>query len=105
MVLDLNRSKTVSGRSYGADMDKTESLIVDCGQCVVRSAAACQDCFVTVLLGAPPEEQAFDADEVSAISALAEAGMVPPLRLVTAEDSRFPDERDMTQKNDFSNVV
>lgn len=68
-------------------MDKTESLVVDCGQCVVRSTAACQDCFVTVLLGMPGHEQEFDADEVSAINVLAEAGMVPPLRLIVAEDS------------------
>lgn len=86
-------------------MDKTESLVVDCGRCVVRSFSACQDCFVTVLLGAPSQEQEFDADEVSAIQALSDAGMVPPLRLVVATESPEVDPRDMTHMDDFSHVV
>ncbi len=86
-------------------MNNSESLVVDCGQCVIRSTAACQDCFVTVLLGAPSQEQEFAADEVKAIEALADAGLVPPLRLVVATDSPELGERDMTRSNDFSDVV
>lgn len=57
-----------------------EAEIVDCDRCVVRGIS-CHDCVVSVLLGAPPAV-AWDADERRAIDALAEAGMVPRLRLV-----------------------
>ncbi len=61
-----------------------DSVVVDCDRCLVRSASACGDCVVTVLLGAPPEGIEIDADELSAIEALSSSGLVPPLRLVTA---------------------
>ena len=32
-----------------------EPVVVDCDTCLVRSAAACGDCVVTVLLGSPPD--------------------------------------------------
>lgn len=57
-----------------------ESLVVDCDRCAVRGIS-CHDCVVSVLLGAPPAV-VWDADERRAIDALAEAGMVPHLRLV-----------------------
>lgn len=60
----------------------TESVVVDCDRCLVRSPSACGDCLVTVLLGAPPEGVELDAAEVAALDALAEGGLVPPLRLV-----------------------
>mgnify|MGYP005613042297 FL=1 len=101
----IERIENVRDGVYGPNMNKNESLVVDCDQCVVRSAAACQDCFVTVLLGVPVQEQAFDADEVLAIQALSEAGMVPPLRLVVATDCCDLDQRDLTQSDEISNVV
>ncbi|WP_297544581.1 hypothetical protein [Amycolatopsis sp.] len=56
-------------------------LTVDCDRCQVRGDA-CADCVVSVLLGAPPEIE-WDDEECRAIDALAEAGMVPRLRLVS----------------------
>ena len=53
-------------------------MIIDCVGCDVRGDA-CGDCVVAVLLGAPPDLQ---ADEQRALGVLAEAGLVPPLRLV-----------------------
>lgn len=53
-------------------------MIIDCDGCQVRGDA-CGDCVVAVLLGAPPE---LEADEQRALGVLAEAGLVPPLRLV-----------------------
>ena len=53
---------------------------IDCDTCVVRGLA-CHDCVVTVLLG-PPPELTIDDDELRALEALAEGGLVPPLRLV-----------------------
>lgn len=59
-------------------------VVVDCDTCLVRSAAACGDCVVSVLLGGPPEEFRIDADERAALDTLAASGLVPPLRLVTS---------------------
>ncbi len=53
---------------------------IDCDTCVVRGLA-CHDCVVTVLLGPPPELMVED-DELVALDALAEGGLVPPLRMV-----------------------
>ncbi len=53
-------------------------MIIDCDGCGVRGDA-CGDCVVAVLLGAPPDLQ---ADEQRALGVLAQAGLVPPLRLV-----------------------
>ena len=58
-------------------------VVVDCDSCVVRSAAACGDCVVTVLLGSPPQGVELHSDEQAALDALADSGLVPPLRLVT----------------------
>jgi hypothetical protein len=61
-------------------------MIVDCDRCQVRGNA-CQDCVITVLLGAPPGAVELDGAERQALDTLAEAGMVPHLRLVDlAED-------------------
>lgn len=68
-------------------------MLIDCDTCAVRGPA-CEDCVVTVLLGAPPVAsaagpagEAFDLDpaERAAIAVLAGSGLVPPLRLVPAE--------------------
>ncbi len=66
--------------------DAADAVVVDCDSCVVRSAAACGDCVVTVLLGAPPEGVVIDAEERAAFDALAASGLVPPLRLVVPLD-------------------
>ncbi len=56
-------------------------LHVDCETCVARGPA-CGDCVISVLLGSPPQGVDLDHDERAALSALAEQGLVPPLRLV-----------------------
>jgi hypothetical protein len=61
-------------------------MIIDCDGCGVRGDA-CGDCVVAVLLGAPPDLQ---ADEQRALGVLAEAGLVPPLRLVEGLGSPGP---------------
>jgi hypothetical protein len=52
---------------------------IDCRQCDTRGVA-CQDCVVTVLA---PRNSArhLGAEELEALRVLADAGMVPPLRL------------------------
>ena len=56
-------------------------LHVDCETCVARGPA-CGDCVISVLLGSPPQGVDLDDDERAALSALADQGLVPPLRLV-----------------------
>jgi hypothetical protein len=56
-------------------------LHVDCDRCVARGPA-CDDCVITVLLGAPGPAVDLDPAEQAALSALADSGLVPPLRLV-----------------------
>jgi hypothetical protein len=70
--------------------DLTADLIIDCDTCTVRGRA-CADCVVTVLLAELPIETrggadadgvvALDPAEARALDALAEGGLLPPLRL------------------------
>jgi hypothetical protein len=62
-------------------------MIVDCDRCEVRGGA-CQDCVITVLLGAPPGGVELDGTERRALNTLAEVGMVPRLRLVDRYEDR-----------------
>lgn len=57
---------------------------IDCDGCSVRGLA-CGDCVVTVLLGAPPDGVDLDDAERRAIAALADGGLIPPLRLAKDE--------------------
>lgn len=61
----------------------SDPVVIDCDTCLVRSPSACGDCVVSVLLGAPPQGVEVDAEEMAALTALADEGLVPPLRLVT----------------------
>ncbi|EWC64067.1 hypothetical protein UO65_0594 [Actinokineospora spheciospongiae] len=60
-------------------------MLIDCDSCEVRGDA-CKECVVSVLLGPPPGLE-LDAAEQLAIDALAEAGLVPRLRLIPIEKS------------------
>jgi hypothetical protein len=82
-------------------------MIVDCDRCEVRGVA-CQDCVITVLLGALPGGVELDGTEQLALDTLAEAGMVPHLQLVdrdgddqsTPAGARFRDHpRDGAQRS------
>jgi len=61
-----------------------DTMIIDCDRCEVRGDA-CSECVISVLLGAPPAVE-WDGAEQRAVDALAEAGMVPRLRLVTGAE-------------------
>ena len=56
-------------------------LHVDCDSCIARGPA-CSDCVISVLIGTPGETVDLDAGEQAALSALADSGLVPPLRLI-----------------------
>jgi hypothetical protein len=55
-------------------------MLIDCDTCIARDYA-CHDCVVTVLLDLAPAPVDLDDAERAAIGSLAEAGLVPPLRL------------------------
>ena len=77
---------TLSAMEPIADIADIETLVIDCDRCAVRGDA-CHDCVVSVLLGAPSSLQ-WDADERKAVDALAEAGMIPRLRMVEMVEQR-----------------
>ena len=58
-------------------------MLIDCDSCLMRETTACRDCVVMVLFSDGPLE--LDQDEQAAIDTLADAGLVPRLRLVTEE--------------------
>ena len=62
-------------------------MVIDCEGCTAKGPA-CGDCVVTVLLGAPPDGVQLDETERRALAALADGGLVPPLRLVTGSKPR-----------------
>ncbi|MGH3506617.1 MAG: hypothetical protein ACRDO2_05375 [Nocardioidaceae bacterium] len=72
------------------DFTSNEPVVIDCDRCSVRGIG-CGDCVVTVLLGGPPYGVALDDDERQALDVLADAGLVPPLRMVESVESRHVD--------------
>ncbi|WP_375498296.1 hypothetical protein [uncultured Jatrophihabitans sp.] len=62
-------------------------MLIDCTTCTARDFA-CGDCVISVLLGGPPDRARvpldLDDSERVALGSLAQAGLVPPLRLVRA---------------------
>lgn len=67
-------------------MSNMEVLQIDCGTCRARGPA-CADCVVSVLLGPMPDELVLDDQEQAALRAMADSGLLPPLRLVRSEPS------------------
>lgn len=59
-------------------------MLIDCDRCAVRGDA-CADCVVTVLLGPAPTLE-LSGTERRALDTLADAGMVPRLRLLDPRD-------------------
>jgi hypothetical protein len=78
----------VRGLFQGDDGRRPDGpLVIDCDRCTMRGIA-CDDCVVSVLLGVPLQGESFDESEQHALDVLAEAGLVPPLRMVDARESR-----------------
>lgn len=63
-----------------------DPTVIDCDHCSMRGVG-CGDCVVTVLLGGPPFGVELDDAEKRAIDVLAQAGLVPPLRMVHSVDA------------------
>jgi hypothetical protein len=68
-------------------------MLIDCDSCVVKGWA-CGGCMVNVMIGAPPTGVEVDEEERRALGVLADAGLLPQLRLVTvAERTTAPEMR------------
>jgi hypothetical protein len=67
-------------------------VLIDCDGCAVRDLQ-CDDCVVTVLLGAPPGPLEVDDGERRALAALADSGLVPRLRMVPLGLPEVPPRR------------
>ena len=55
-------------------------MLIEFDRCVMRDIA-CSDCVVTALLSAPGPHGELDESEYRALRVLADARMIPPLRL------------------------
>jgi hypothetical protein len=60
-----------------------ETVMIDCDRCEVRGLA-CDDCVISVLMGVPGRPASLTLEEQRALRALADGGLVPPLRHVEA---------------------
>ncbi|MBV9383716.1 MAG: hypothetical protein JOY82_25785 [Streptosporangiaceae bacterium] len=54
-------------------------MVIDCDRCDMRGIA-CGDCAVAVLIGEPRHRASLDVAERRALTVLANAAMIPPLR-------------------------
>jgi hypothetical protein len=57
-------------------------LLIDCDECAMQHTSACDDCVVTFLLEPQRGPLELDDGEMEALDHLAEAGLIPGLRLV-----------------------
>lgn len=57
-------------------------MLIDCDDCAMQHTSTCDDCVVTLLLRDVLGPIEVDRDQAAALDVLAEAGMVPELRLV-----------------------
>jgi hypothetical protein len=60
--------------------NRREMMLVDCDQCELRDIA-CSDCLITALAGTPRRWRDIGEAERRALRVLADAKLVPPLRL------------------------
>jgi hypothetical protein len=66
-------------------------MTIDCGRCETRGIG-CTDCAVAVI-ESPNVTGFLGKAELRALGALADAGMIPPLRLTTAGTKSRPEAR------------
>lgn len=57
-----------------------QEFVIDCDRCTARGLG-CQDCVVSCLLGDDRSVLPLEPIERDALGALAQAGLVPPLRM------------------------
>ncbi len=61
-------------------------MIIDCDACAMQHTVLCDDCVVTFILEDLPGTLELAPPELEAMATLAEAGLVPPLRLLPRKE-------------------
>ena len=59
---------------------------IDCDECAMQHTDTCNDCVVTFLLSGSEGPVEIDTTEAVALSTMADAGLVPRLRLVRHDE-------------------
>ena len=67
--------------------ERRSAVLIDCDTCIARGVG-CSDCVISVLLNTPGPVELDDATETAFVT-LADAGLVPPLRLVSDDSGEF----------------
>lgn len=70
----------ITPRNLSVASDRLAGMLIDCDTCLARDSEACDDCLVSVLFSPQPLE--VDGEEQEALTLLADAGLVPRLRLL-----------------------
>lgn len=60
-------------------------MLIDCDDCAMQHTAACRDCVVTHLLRDVAGPIEVDEEQAEALEIMADAGLVPTLRLIRRE--------------------
>lgn len=69
-------------------------MLIDCDICLAKDDGICDECVVSFILPMTQESQrrlSLEDEEVAALEALAEEGLLPPLRLISPVTVR-PDD-------------
>ena len=59
-----------------------DRMLIDCDECSMQHTDACEDCVVSLLLNEMLGPIEVDREQAAALDVLADAGLVPTLRLV-----------------------
>lgn len=65
------------------EVEPADALVIDCDTCVMQESDACSDCVMSFLLDHEPLSSTvviLDLNEIRALRALGDAGLVPTLR-------------------------
>jgi len=65
---------------------RRSQMRIDCDECAMQHTVTCNDCVVAVLLRETDGPLEIDTAEAVALSAMADVGLVPRLRLVRHDD-------------------
>lgn len=78
--LPVAAAHLITLRNLSVPSGRFAVMLIDCDTCLARDSEACDDCVVSVLFSSQPLE--VDGEEQEALTLLADAGLVPRLRLL-----------------------
>jgi len=78
----LGRNLSPPADTLAAGQPGGAAMLIDCEECAMQDTIACRDCVVSHLLRDVVGPIEVDEEQVEALEVLAEAGLVPTLRLL-----------------------